>query len=74
MNSYIPWFFTVISLTGAFFNSKGKLLTSSIMWLIANLFWLYLDSTRELWAQCGLYLAFIGTNVLGIYTSIKKKG
>lgn len=71
MPTWIPWCFTALSLLGAYVNSKGNLLVSSIMWLVANIFWLYMDASRQLWAQSGLYTAFIAMNILGIFTSIK---
>lgn len=73
MYEYIPWFFTGLSLFGAFINARGYLLASSITWLIANCFWLYLDLTNGLGAQAALYTCFIGTNILGIYTGFRKR-
>ena len=72
LSEFIPWVFTGVSLLGAYVNARGNLLVSSILWLCANFFWLYLDGTRELWAQCALYIAFILTNIIGIRTAIKK--
>ena len=70
---FIPWVFTGVSLFGAYVNARGNLLVSSILWLCANVFWCFLDGSRELWAQSALYLAFILTNILGIRTAIKRR-
>ena len=70
---YIPWFFTVLSLIGAYLNSRGNLWVSSWVWLVANSYWLTLDASRGLYAQSALYSAFIAMNCLGLYTSFKSR-
>lgn len=73
MPHFIPWFFTALSLIGAYINSKGNLHISSWIWLCANIFWFSLDLSRELYAQSALYIAFISMNLLGLRTVYRRK-
>ena len=73
MLDMISWFFTFLSLFGAFWNSKGSLWVSSWIWLGANIYWFSLDFSRGLYAQSALYIAFIGMNLFGLRTSFKER-
>ncbi len=66
------WIFTIMSLVGAYMNSKGDLLTSSIIWGISNIGWLFTDLYNGIYPQAALYTCFIAMNILGIRTALKK--
>lgn len=73
MPDYLPWIVTAITLYAAYRNAKGDLLVSQGIWLVCNLFWLYMDVSREIYAQAFVYCAFLLTNIFGLYTGLTKK-
>lgn len=62
--SIFTWSLTVATVYGAFLNSQSKKI-GFLVWGICNVAWFAVDASRGIWAQCGLYIVFIGFNVYG---------
>jgi nicotinamide mononucleotide transporter len=66
------WMLTITTIYGAFLNSRQERL-GFIVWGLCNLCWLTVDFSRGIYAQCALYIVFIGFNVYGWHQWSKKK-
>lgn len=71
MQQEFIWVFTIMSLVGAYFNSKGDLLTSHCVWVAANVAWCIIDLCNGIYPQATLYACFIALNINGIRTAMK---
>lgn len=62
--SIVTWTLAAISVVGAYLNAKQKRI-GFIVWGLANVFWLFIDGYRGIYAQSALYAVFIGFNIYG---------
>lgn len=68
----ISWLFTFLSVLGAIYNAKKRVLGFYI-WIAANIGWVAYDSIIGEWAQAALFLVYTGISVYGIIQWRKSK-
>lgn len=63
---------TIVSLIGAFLNARGNI-WGFFIWIPANLGWITYDILTGDYPQAGLFAAYTGITIMGIYQWRKHK-
>lgn len=67
MDTFFVWMLVIGALTGAVFNSFGKLLVSYKIWVLTNFCLCILNFLKDEYAQAFLFFAYFLTSVNGWY-------
>lgn len=69
---WIEWLAVPLSLLGNYLVARKKV-EGFVIWIIANLLWVYIGIVSKLWGMTTLFIAYSLINVYAVYYWRKKK-
>ena len=69
---YIGWVITAVAIVGTIGNVYKKN-WCFILWIVSNLYWMFIDITYGLYSQAFLFFVYFALSIFGLYKWTTKR-